>query len=339
MRWIRESSGLGKCCMAVLIGSAAMSLLSGCGKTSYEAVTITKVPYERLEHQTVEVKRGDLKPSVTVTVKVGGYTQKQYGMEKKDLELDTVYVSPGDTVRTGDLLVSFKNENLQNTIEQYTEQKEQDRLMIEHYQRLMQIDAEADYSTDIAMLQEDMQVAGLYVEEAQNRLNSYQIVAQEDGTVIRLNDYLQNGYYVPGKSLLTVMCGNGNYTAETTEPEAFAVGEVYTAQAVGESYQLKLVSVDGNTLTFEPAGDVTGAWDESRLTITVEQEAVKDAVYVNAKAVHEVTDDSDKPVAWYVYVLDEEGFQTPVFVTTGPSIGDSVIITDGLKGGEKVTVE
>ena len=60
---------------------------------------------------------------------------------------------------------------------------------------------------------------------------------------------------------------------------------------------------------------------------------------MNAKAVHEVTDDSDKPVAWYVYVLDEEGFQTPVFVTTGPSIGDSVIITDGLKGGEKVTVE
>lgn len=329
----------GKHCLFVLLVCMGMCLVEGCQDKPDEVVTITRTLYERQKHPVTEVKRGDLKPDVRVTVKTGGYTQKQYGMANKELELDTVYVSVGDAVKQGDVLVSFKSDSLQKTIKEFEEQKEQSRLMLEHYQRLMQIDATLDYSTDIIMLKEDMQVAGLYVEEAKNRLRSYQITAQEDGTVVKVSDYLQNGYYVPGKNLVTVMSGGGSYVAETAEPEAFSVGEVYTAQSALADYSLRLANIQENMLTFEPAGDVAGIWEENRLTITVEREMVTDAVYVDAKAVHMITDDSNSPVAWYVYVLDEYGFWTPVFVTVGLSVGDVVIITDGLKGGEKVMLE
>lgn len=340
MQWTEVWSDFRKNILALMISSAPLLLLAGCGSAKDGIVVVEKMPYERIEHATTEVKRGNIKPSVTVSIQVGGYTEKEYGMTNKSLKLDKVYVSVGDHVRQGDVLVAFQNESLEETIAGYTEKKEQNRLLVEHYSRLMQINPELDYSADIASLEEESRVAQLYIEEAQNRLNAYQIIAQEDGTVIKMNEYLQNGYYVPDRSLLTVLCGEGSYTARTSEPDAFLEGEIYTAQAYGEEYELMLTDIEGESLTFEPVSDMSGVWEAKELTLVVEREAVEDAVYVEAEAVHEVMDDTDTTaVGRYVYVVDDEGFQMPVWVGTGLTVGDYVLITEGLDGGEKVTLE
>ena len=53
-------------------------LLNGCMSTGQEVVTIEQEPYEKISYQTVQVEKGDLNPSVTLTLNVEGFEQIQY---------------------------------------------------------------------------------------------------------------------------------------------------------------------------------------------------------------------------------------------------------------------
>lgn len=150
-------------CLAVCIGSG---LLTGCASQSAEVVTIERTPYEKAAYQTVEVQKGD-------------------------------------KVQKGDLLVSFQSDSIERAIADYENQIEQKELLMEHYTNYMQIDGSLDYSTDITMLKEDITVAELYIEEAEDKLAGYQIVAESPGTITAIDEYLQNGYYKPGTDLIT----------------------------------------------------------------------------------------------------------------------------------------
>lgn len=322
----------------LLIGLAVLSE-TGCGTVGSGIVMAEKEPYERIVHATAKVIRGDLEPSVTVFLQPEGYSRLEYGATNEELQLDKVWVSVGDKVKKGDILVSFQSENIEKEIADYTEQKEQNRLLMEHYQRLMELDKDADYSADITMLQEDIRVAELYVEEAEDKLAEYQIVASEAGTITKVNEYLQNGYYKPNKKLITQTCGTGNYTAVTTETEVFLEGEIYTAKTGGAEYELRLKSIEEDRLTFEPVSDMIDSSKVETYTVTVGRERIEDAVYMEASALHTVAGDGEEPDTYFVYVVDEDGFLAPVWVTPGEYVDDYVIILSGLSGGEKVALD
>ena len=311
--------------------------LGGCASTNREVVSMKQQPYEKTIYQTVEVQRGDLNPSITLTLSMEGYERIQYDSTNEDLELDTLHVSVGDKVKKGDILVSFESESIRRTIEQYEDDKRQKELLVEHYGNLMKIDQSVDYNADIAMLREDIQVASLYIEEAQNELAGYQIIAKEDGTITRINEYLRNGYYMPGKALLTEVCGSGNYSASTREPDVFTVGEVYTVSAGVASYDLRLRDITDQTLTFEPVSDMSSVSDSAILTLTVEKPPITDVLYVDTDAV--VLVESEEGDSYYVHRIKENGYREAVLVTVGEQTDDYIVITSGVEVGEKVTLE
>lgn len=320
---------------AAIAAATAMSavLCAGCANSHTEVVTVEREPYERIRYQTVEVKRGDLQPEFTLALRADGMTQITYDAVSSDLQLDTVYVSVGDKVRKGDLLVSFRSDSIQKKITEYREQCEQMEMLAEHYTRLMAIDGELDYSNDIAMLKEDIAVAKLYIEEAEEKLADYQIIAEDAGTVTAMDQYLKDGYFVPGRKLITQVCGNGRYSAVLPENGMLTVGDIYTAELGAMTYDMRVAAVTEKTVIFEPVTDMSAVSDADSLTMTVKKPELSDAVYVEAKAV------CKGEAGEFVYLLGEDGYRTAVFVTVGDKVDGYYVITDGLVGGEKVTLE
>lgn len=316
----------------------AMASLTGCGGAERQVVTITNPSYERLTYQTVEVQRGDLSTSVTVKLVPEGYEEILYRAPRDEFELDEVYVAVGDRVEAGDILVSFGSERIRETIAQYEDEKSQKELLVQHYENLMKLDGEIDYEADIKMLREDIQVAQLYIDDAKKLLAEYQIVAKEDGIITETSEYLQNKVITQGVELITQVTGTGRYLATPSDTEMFAVGDVYQVSDGEIEYKLQLGDKDDGTLIFKPVSGTSLLSAEEKLTLTLEMPEQKNVVYVNRHAVCTINSDKDEEDTYCVYVMQEDGYQRAVFVTPGERIGENLIITDGLNGGEKVVI-
>lgn len=318
----------GRLCAA----AGACLLLTGCGSAQHEVITMSRETYEKLTYETVEVQKGDLEPELTLKLRAEGYEKITYDATNAELKLDKVHVKVGDRVSKGDLLVSFESESLQQTIDSYGEQCSNNQLLIDHYTRLMQIDSSLDYSEDIDSLRQDMEVAQLYVEEAQEKLARYQIVAEADGTITGMDNSLRNGAFEPGRKLITQVSGTGKYETERPEGYDFAVGERYTANVGAVSYEIQVEEISDSLIIFSPVSDMTSVSEADTLELKVKKPVVENVVYVDSTAIHEVDD------SFYVYVMDDEGYREAVFVTVGDRVAEYTIITGGLSGGEKVTV-
>lgn len=320
-----------KALICIMTGIIVLSL-TGCQEKKREVVTITHTPYEKLVYETTIVQKGDIQPELKLKLRAEGYNKITYDATSEDLQLDTVYVSVGDKVEKGDLLVSFQSEKLQQSIDSYQEQYTQNELLAEHYSKLMQIDNTMDYSEDIAKLKQDMEVAKLYIEEAEEKLSRYQIVAKESGTITEMDSYLQNGTFVPGHRLITQVCGSGKYQADLPVNYEFHAGEKYEATLGQITYELEVSEINEKTVVFSPVSDMSSVSEADILTMEIKQPALLNVVYVDAGAVEEENG------AYFVYVQDEEGYREAVPVTIGEQVEGRIVITGGLSGGEKVTM-
>lgn len=317
---------------------AVLCFVTGCGSRGGQTFVVSRPPYEKLTFQTTEVQRGDLSASLTVKLTAQGYDEIVYRASNQDLTLSKVHVSVGDRVKKGDILVSFQSEEIRQTIADYEDEKRQKELLLQHYENLMALDEDLDYETDITMLREDIEVAGLYIEETANLLEAYQVVAKEDGIITKISEYLQNGVIKPGVELVNQVCGSGNYLAVVTDTEAFDIGANYPVNIDGIAYELRLTGIDDKTLNFQPVSGASLLSDDESLTLTLTKQEQKNVVYVDKNAVHTIKGDNGKEDTYCVYVMQENGYQRAVFVTPGDKIGNDMIITSGLNGGEKVVI-
>lgn len=327
--------------MLLLAGVSAMGM-GGCASTQQEVVIIRHDPYEKNVYQTTEVKVGDLDPELTLELIADEMEYIYYDAKSYDLAVEEVYVSAGDKVKEGELLVSFQSEALQQSIDSYEEQIQNNQMLIDHYSNLMKISSDLDYSEDIASLQQDNEIAGLYLEEAKERLDGYQIVAEKSGTITAVDGDLADGKLTTLKRVVTEVCGSGKYTVTTSDDYPFQIGEVYTGSVGIADYRLKLADITDSmtekgtplhTLVFEPVSDMSALSDTEKVTLVIEKDQLTDVVYMDVKALY------SKNGNYYVYVLDENGFRDVAWVTVGDYVGDYVVITSGLLGGELVTIE
>ena len=164
-------------------------LFSGCGVAQKELAQTDRASYEKISYQTVTVQSGSLTPQTTISLSAQGYTRFSYGATNTELTLEKVNVAVGDHVKKGDILVAFKSGEIQKKIEDYSGQISQNKLLAEHYRAIMKIDDTQDYSSDIAQLDKDTEVAQLYLDEAEEKLSRYQITASEDGTITAMNNF------------------------------------------------------------------------------------------------------------------------------------------------------
>lgn len=315
-----------------------MCTMNACGGQERPVVTITNSSYEKLTFQTEEVKRGSLSASVKLDLRAEEYKEVSYRVFKDGLEVDKVYVSVGDRVKKGDILVSFKSEEIRQKIAAYEDDQNQKQLLLEHYEKLMQLDEELEYESDINMLREDIHVAQLYIEEANKLLAEYRIVAEGDGIITDISDYLQNNVVETNVELLEQVTGTGRYLTEVTDPGLYAVGEAHTVNIDEMECELRLAEINGTMLAFEPVSGATLVSEDDKLTLVKELPEQEDVVYVDRHAVCRINGNGEKEDTYCVYVMQENGYQRAIFVTPGERIGDNMIINKGLNGGEKVVI-
>ena len=240
-------------------------------------------------------------------------------------------------------MVQFKADDIQATIKEYTEQKAENELLIEHYQKLMQIDGSEDYSDDIASLKEDIQIADTYIKEQNEKMKEYCLIAEKDGTVTYVNEWLGYGYASSSDNLVTVASGSSNYTATTDDDYEFKKGDVYQADYEVASYDMKVIDVSQyedkatgkqmQKILFEPVDSMAGISEEDVLTMTIHKPVISNVIYVDEKAINEKSEDN-----YYVFTINDDGFRTAVDVTIGETVDGYTIIKSGLKAGEQVTV-
>lgn len=311
-------------------------VFAGCGRSKQQIFTVSRPSYEKISYQTAEVKRGDLQADTTIRVTAEGYEELVYCAPGESFELDEVHVSVGDRVKKGDVLVSFESQELEQKITAYEDDIKQKELLLQHYERLEEAGGKEDYELDIEMLREDIRVAQLYIEEANKVLAEYYIIAEADGIVTDISEYLENGVISPGVELLTQVGGTGRYLAVSTKADLFAVGDVYTINDQGIEYQLRLEEKEDNALIFQlPSGQALFS-DKESYELALEMQEQRDVVYVNRHAVCIIEDEDGEKHC--VYVMGDNGYQRAVYVKVGERIGDNMIITEGLSGGEKVVI-
>lgn len=327
-----------------LVAAAAL-LFTGCGGGEKMQETQVRVPeYEKVIYDSVEVCRGDITPVLTLKLSAVSYEKKSYYPLYDEMEVESVNVAVGDKVNKGDVLITFKSGDIAEQIQEYQSQVEQNNLLIDHYTRLSQLDASVDYSADLARLAEDTRIANLYIQELQAKLSFYSICAEDDGSVYILSDLLAYGTVGTSNNLITLIYGNGQFEAETTDDFDFQVGETYIATYGVAEYELVLVSVEENgkdangdtirKLLFQGADENTDFSSRDKLTMTLEKPTLADVIYVPKDCVFDVDDDE-----YYVYLLDDDGFRNAVSVTIGSTVDGYTVIESGLNEGDRVVIQ
>ncbi len=338
-------SGIGRKIFAAALAGVLTVSLTACssGDRQVGDAKINIEPYSKVEFNTEKVSSGDIQSTLTLELKPDGYSSKDYSIQQSDYQIDEVKVKEGDKVAKGDVMIQFKATEIQKTIDQYTEQKEKDRLLIDHYTRLAEIDKSQDYSADIASAKEDMDVADTYIKEQNERMKDYQLIAAKAGTVTYIDSDLQYGYVTAGQTLITVDSGSSDYVSETNDTYKFKEGEVYEADFQEATFSLKLIKCEKykskatgeemQKVTFQPVVDMAGVTEADTLKMVIEKPVVKNVIYVNKKAVFTGSDEKT-----YAYVVDDAGNRSAVEVTVGDTVDDKTIIKSGLKAGEQVVV-
>ena len=307
-------------CLACTIALCLMTVvLTGCSDRKVsDKPAINIEPYAMTVHERATVKEGNISSQIKLTLKPDGFSSKDYSVKQDDFEVDQINVKNGDKVKKGDVMISFKADEINKTIDEYTRKKEEDQLLIDHYSRLMGIDSSNDYSEDIKSLKEDIELSTLYIQEQQEKLKEYQVIAEADGIVTYVNEWLEYGYASADETLVSVASGSDAFIGSTEDlTYEFNIGDVFTATQGVATYDMKLVDVE----------------QVMELEVVIDKPVISNFTYVDKSAVKTVDG------TYYVYRFDEDGYREIVPVEVGDTVDNYVIIKSGLNAGEQVSID
>lgn len=327
--------------MIMPIVLTASLLFAGCGQdvSNYESGP-KLIEYEKDVYRTTLVEKADLKPVLSLTLKSSNYEVETYGSLENSMEVNTINVEVGSKVKPGDVMVEFvakEEEDYEKQLFDYRKRLNEDKLLKEHYEKISGIDKKNDYTADIAMLDDDIELVNTYISEMELVRDNLRIIAKEEGTVIAISEELTKGVAPAATALFKVASGDGRYEAVTDDKYEFVIDEIYTASIDVATIDMRLVDIqnEGETrrLIFEKANDsvVTDVTDTP--VIKIEKPEIKNAVYVDSSAIAEVSGKT------YVYVVDEDGFRHAKEITVDSTFDNYAIIGSGLSGGERVVVQ
>lgn len=315
-------------------------LLSGCGESTYGTVTPPeRTLYEKTEYMITDVHKGDMKPTLSLTLKPVDVTRLDYTVDESELELDEILIQAGDSVKKGQVLITFKSDEIKKEIEKYSDELNRKQMLLDHYTRVSNVtydekERNEKYGVVLEELADDVLLAKTYLEEAQQRLSKCQVVAKEDGFVSYVSNKVINSYVEQGDVLLTEHCGKNRFAAGVSNDFEFNIGDIYTAGDENVSYDMRVVEInpgeeEERTIIFESVDNAADLGRES-LKMVIDKPQIDDAVYVDNDAVHYLNDKT------FVYVVSEDGFLDAVYVEVDDTVGEYTIIKSGLNGTEKV---
>ncbi|MCM1272049.1 MAG: efflux RND transporter periplasmic adaptor subunit [Clostridium sp.] len=329
-------------CMTAML--AAMLALNGCGKKEQDKkVQVSVEEYQPVTYNTELVVRGNIEPALELKLKANDYEKKIYYPALNEMEVQSVNVSVGDIVSKGTVMVEFKSGELGDQIEQYRTRVAEDELLLDHYNRLSKIDTATDYSDSIQNIKDDMEIAQLYMNELEARIESYNIVAEGNGVVSVVSEILDYGIVDAQDGIITVKYGTGEFSTTTSDDYDFKLGDVFPATFGMASLDMELIDIqesgtdaDGNTirsLTFQAIDDDGSASSYDTLYMNIEKTALRDVIYVPKDAVMEIDE------RFYVYVMDDRNMRHGIEVTVGDTADGFTVIKNGLSEGDKVVID
>ena len=366
---------VGKQVGALLLAGVMTFGMSGCGGSDRALARISADTPEEKAYTTTFVVRGDVTYQLEEELKLDNYVEEKYGLSSSvmdamlldDIKFDKLYVSVGDMVKEGDVLLTMSSETLNSQIDQYTEQKETAVMERQHYVNRTAIDNDEDNDMAIARCDQDITVAAGYLTELEQKRENLTVRAERDGKVIDISDQAISGTVSNSDHLLTVASGDDTYYLETKEMTTLSVGQVVTASNGILDYDVVVTNVEKSTTgskvyfrIIDPAkASMTDAIEASLtdadpnatpgdafeeltsddliivrgLMVAVAEETRKDVLYVASGAVVE------KDEHYYVFTLDEHGARVAHEVKIDSILGEYAIIKDGLEEGDEVLVE
>ncbi len=316
---------------------AYLLLLSSCAsEKSFTPNVVTIDEYDRLTYSSEEIGFGDLSSEFSLDVVAEDYRREEYFPALDELTIENCYVKKGDMVKKGDLLVSFKADDLAKQLKALDKEAEDTNELIKHYEKLADIEGHDVYSDEIGRLKEALDINSLKKKEVSETLENYNIRAEDDGIVSEVWEYIDFSEQVSSEQdIVTVIYGTEQYKTITELDRDFKVGERFDADYAGDTYSLELTDIreteEGKELTFKPFGGGTGL-EAEHLQIKAEGKVYKDVLYTKKNVVFE---DNGKS---YVYVLGDDGYRRANEVKAGDVVDDMVIIEDGLKKGDRVVM-
>ncbi len=311
--------------------------LTGCEQQQVELGQVTIKPYERTTYETTTVLHGDITPELMLKLSPVEKMNVTYKPPVDDMEVDEVFVQPGDYISAGDRLVTFKSSTSEDKVKEYQEELLMQEMLIEHYEKLMQADSDIDYKEDIELLKKDMEVTKLYIAEESAKMATYTIKAEKTGVVDQVSDLMQRSKVNMSDRLITVLYNKGDYKVTVLDDYPFEIGMVVQGLYGELSYDMELTEIQeeargSRTLIFR-ALDPKGVMRANFLDVKIEKSTLQGALYLPKNAVKEVDGKH------YVFVLNEDGYRTGVEIQIGNVVDDFIIIKSGVKAGDKVVVD
>lgn len=313
--------------IAMMISAVSLTGCSKDGDGNEPEVSIAT--YDRMSYATVPVVKGDITPTVKVFLYAEDEKKVEYHPYVDNISLKKIYVNEGDYVRKGEVLAEFDCEQIDESIKSYESEIEEDKLLIDHYKKLHEIDNSMNFDDDIKLLNEQIEIAKLYVSELQAKKNDYTIIAEREGVVVKvyeINDVKNLSKDMP---IMTVIYGSGTYSVDTDNYD-FKMDEEFKISTGGADFTVKVIGFDetGKTAYLKLVEDVVLGQTTVGLNIT--KPTIKDVIYIPTRSYFMVDDQA------YVYMLDENGYRYAREIELGEQIGDYIIVTNGLEEGEEV---
>ncbi len=198
------------------LGIIISIFLTGCGQDSTNAViSIEKPVYQNISYETTIVEKGDLEPITTLTLSPEVVEKIDYTVSEENLEVDQIFVSAGERVTKGQVMVTFKAEDIRKKMDEYQDEVEKNQLLLNHYTRLAEVDKKGDYKVEIQKLTDNVELSKLFLDEERERLNNCNLIAKQSGTISYISSALMDGYVATAACLVTEMCGQETYYTET----------------------------------------------------------------------------------------------------------------------------
>lgn len=353
------------------LAAALVCSTAGCGRSERALVRISRETSEEKAYTMTYVIKGNVTYQLEEELKLDNYVEIKYGLSSKlmdamlleDIKFEKLYVSVGDMVKEGDVLLTMSSDTLDSQIDQYIEQKEMAELEKRHYNNRTAIDSDEDNDMAIASCDEKINVAAGYISELEQKRENLTVKADTDGKIIEISDQAISGAISNTDGLLTLASGDDTYYLETEEITTLAVGDIVTASNKISSYDAVVINMEkssaGTKIYFKLMGP-TGAVEnkealaanlvknaspsdaetsEKNLTIInglmvpVAEETRENVLYVATEAV------TEKDGHYYVFMLDENGARVAREIKVESVLGEYTIITDGVVEGDEVILE
>lgn len=320
--------------------------------------------YEMKSYRQDTVQRGDLILQRKMNCTYMPAKEEKLSFEIGGVLIDSVYVSEGQKVEKGDLLVTLEQENMLEELasqeyklkvlalekEHAAEQEELDKILLALNAQKRgeeEEEIESSYAKQQKEIEDSIYIETLRLQEMKEELRKRELRASIAGTITKITQVEDGDRSVRGAAFVTVSDMDTTvFTVKGTDADFFKTGDRVTIECQRKEYEAYVI--EPSELGIEKGPDADGGnkvvylkmeypdptlEENARGTINLTLEEKKDVLYVNNKAIK--TSNGEQ----FVYMLDEDGMRVMRPVTTGMESGSLIEITSGLEEGEVVILE